>query len=97
MERTLKVQNATNGGLTVCEEIRKNTAGALTVKVIKSAPGLAKRCHKARFLRFRVSFFSQVSAGSRLSVMKLETYSARRYIVEGGNCGGCGIGRHNLR
>lgn len=60
MERTLKVQNATNGSLTVCEEIRKSTAGALTLDIIKSAPALAERCHKARFLRLGISFFLQV-------------------------------------
>ena len=60
MERTLKVQNATNGSLTVREEIRKSTAGALTMNIIKSAPTLAERCYKARFLSLSVSFFPQV-------------------------------------
>ena len=60
MERTLKVQNATNGSLTVCEEICKSTAGALTLNILKSAPTFAECCHKARFLGLIVSFFSQV-------------------------------------
>ena len=93
MERTLKVQNATNGSLAVREEVRKSTAGALTPNVIKSAPTLAERCHKARFLRQGVSLFSQFKAASCRSTMNFNTYSASRYIVESGDCGCRGVGR----